>query len=459
MNQWIMPAAALAVVVAATAGLSAVPLAQPPVRLAPAPDARVSVVCPAQSTPNITQRLGAVASGGPVRVGALAADEGKDQPSLLTVVDALAEPSRVSAPRDDDFGAITWLTAPDTSDRGMGASGCAMPTTSQWFTGAELTPTTQAEIVLANLDATDAAAAITVWTKDGLQRAPGLGAVKVLAGQTSTVPLNIQLTSDAPVALRVASSSGRLVAYLRQRLWQGAQPRGADWIPSGPAPARGLVVPGVPSGPGRRDLVIVNPGAKDAVVSVTMLGENGPVVPAGLDAIVVPAESTLTTDVAPSLAEQPGTLEITSTTDVTAGVILSTDGSDDQTDPAFITAGTPLGPDGLWPFPVAKSTRLELQLTNPSAAPAVATVTSASAPGKDEKVTQVEVPPETSLRVRMPSLAVAVVRVQTPSKELYGAMIATGKVGTINGLAVVGMSGALARTSVPAVEYDPHAGT
>ena len=455
MKHWILPVTGVAVVAVAAVGLTSVPLVQPPAKPVPVPDARVSVLCPASSNQDIVQRLAAVAVDSPVRVSPLGGAEGEDQPDRPAVVD-IKEPTRVSASRNDAFGATTWLAVNGGSDRGLSVVGCVPAATSWWFTGVELTSNTQAEIVLANLDAVDVLADVTIWTKDGLGRAMGLSGIKVLAGRTTVVPLNIRLMNEAPVAVRVATSSGRVVAHLRQQLWAGSQSRGADWVPAGSAPARDLVIPGIPPGDGRRLLVIANPGLRSTVVSVTLLGENGRAVPPGLDAIEVPAESAVTVDVEAALADQAGALELAAAAEVTAGVLIDAGGDANQVDPAFLAASAPLGADGIWPFASGPDMSLDLQLTNPGVEPVRASVTTGS--GADENLVEVEIPPESSLRTQLPSLSPIAVRVQTSSTGLYGAIIATGKVDAVTGLAVVGLSGTPARPSEPIVHYDPHAG-
>jgi len=457
MRRWIVPLVAVVVIAAASAGAVWWPVQNPDEGAAVVDDARISLVCPSVSGSGVNAQVAAVSSTQPVRIAALGKPEGAPAPGLLATVAKPSAFSVVAALRSDTSGAVSWVSAPGTSEQGLSGASCQTPGTQQWFTGVELTTNTQADLVLANADATDASVGVTMWTDKGVAVAAGLGDITVPAGQSTTVPLNIKYTSSQPVALSVEASSGRVAAFLRQHYWQGSQPRGADWIPPGTQPATTQVLPGLPSGTGLRKLVLANPGANDAVVGVDLLGASGTSALAGANAIDVPAQSVVAVDLTTAIAQQPGALLVTSTGDITAGMIAS-EGSATAGDPAFLASGVPLGDDGWWPVPAGKTAAGTLLLTNAGAAQATVVVTLASAPGKGGTTTTVPLPASTTVSVPLPKQDVTAIRVQTSATTVYAGVSVTDKVGSIAGLATLPLVSLTKTEAIPPISYDPRVG-
>ena len=176
--------------------------------------------------------------------------------------------------------------------------------------------------MLANLDATEAAVDITVLSDQGRLVAPGSRGIVVTGNSQRVVSLGQVVNSSAPVTLLVETSEGRVAAHVRQRWWRGATPVGADWITAGAAPATDIVVPGIPEGPGARDLVVANPGERIASVRIEVLGTAGRAAIAGFETIDLPAQTTRQVSLANGLAEQAGAL--------TAGLIPAGHGVDED---------------------------------------------------------------------------------------------------------------------------------
>ncbi len=459
MKRWIVPAATVLVVAVAVVGATVVPAPHVPPVTASVDVAQVSIVCPVQDASGVTRSFAAVSASQPVRLTPFGGKE-EDQKNLLTVVAKPTAWTRVSAAADGDFGGTAWLSAADTAEQGLSGAPCLVPSTEQWFTGVRLSTDAQASIVLANIDSTDAMVDATIWTADGLAQAAGLGSIKVPAGQTTQVPLDVKTTAAAPVAVRIAASKGRVVAYLRQQLWQDAKPRGADWVPAGARPATALVLPGIPAGAGARSLVLANPGGDPVLVEAEMLGENGRSAVQDASAIEVPGQSVVTLDVADALAEQAGALRLTATGDIAAGLLLSSGDSASTSDPAYLAAASPLAAGGLWPLPVGRDTSLVLQLTNTTGAERTAHVTTAKAPRDNEKAADVALPADTTVLVKLPAdQDVVVLGVQASGDGVYGAVVGTAKLDDIAGLAVVPLVSADPPQQKGAVAYDPHIAT
>src|SRR5690606_21863598 len=95
-------------------------------------------------------------------------------------------------------------------------------------------------------------------------------------------------------AVRVSTSRGRVAAALEMRETAGITPHGMTYVPAAAAPATDVVIPGVPRH-GQHNLRIVAPGDTDAIVSMRILGPEGPYSPLDQDVLTVPAGGVLDT--------------------------------------------------------------------------------------------------------------------------------------------------------------------
>ncbi len=307
--------------------------------------------------------------------------------------------------------------------------------------------------MLANLDSSEAAVDVTVYGNSGRLNVPGSRGIVVAGNSAKTVSLSTQIDSTTPVTVQVASSEGRVSAVLRQRLWDGATPLGADWMPAGVAPAPVLVIPGIPAGPGRRELVITNPGDRTASVNVDLLGTSGRSDIAGLETLEVPAGSTRAFDLTNGLAEQPGGLRLTSQRPITAGIVGSSAVEQSQGDPFYLAALEAVGVDGQWPVPVGKQASIELLLSNPDTADARVTVG-----GEADQTTDVVVLAGGTLVVPVGSGSTPLVRVKAGGTQVRAALVVRRTLGDVRGLAVVPLTSLAGATDLPPVAYDPRAG-
>ena len=130
------------------------------------------------------------------------------------------------------------------------------------------------------------------------------------------------------------------------------------------APARSVVIPGIPEGAGTRTLVVANPGSNRATVSVNVLGVDGAFAPAGAEKLEVPPESTAEISVAPGLAGAAAGIQLTSDQPVTGSVISEAIGTDALPDLAVQSATAPIVRTGVVPLVHLDKTEAELVLSN-----------------------------------------------------------------------------------------------
>jgi len=198
------------------------------------------------------------------------------------------------------------------SERGLAGLRCGPPTTESWFVGGSSAVGDASLLVLVNSDDTPAIVDVTVWTGEGpVDPRPGLG-LSVPARSRAAIGLDQLAPDHALLALRVVAQRGRVAAALRQARFDGLTPGGVDWVPRAEPPTTQVVVPGLPRGPGRRVVLVTNPGADPTLVSLRLTEVDRQVVPAGLDAIVVPAGTTVATDVTPWTNRTPAAVTVVS---------------------------------------------------------------------------------------------------------------------------------------------------
>ncbi len=137
--------------------------------------------------------------------------------------------------------------------------------------------------MLTNPDAGQAEVDLRFYGRNGLVVVPGSPGLVIDGGSSRTVSLDTLVTVEGPLTVSVRASTGRVSAVALARRSVDFEPTGADWQLSAVAPARSVVIPGIPEGAGTRTLVVANPGTDRATVSVNVLGVDGAFAPAGAE--------------------------------------------------------------------------------------------------------------------------------------------------------------------------------
>ena len=373
------------------------------------------------------------------------------------VVGMGAEPLRVAAPSGAVLGATVTALGDAGADRGLGAAPCVVPRADQWFTGVRAGANARAQLVLLNADAEAADVNLTAYGPGG--RLAGLGGRGILVrGRTaSTVDLGPILASDAPLVVRVETSAGRVGAVVRQTLFSGPDAVGADWLAAVGAPATSAIVAGVPSGGGPRDLVVGNPGDRTAEVRIGVLGGSGTVAPAGADRVSVPPQSTRTVSLTGGLRGGGGAVRVTSDQPVTASVEARSGTSVAQTDWASSGASPVVDGQVWWPLATASATRATVTLANPGATATSARVLVRAPDGGVLLDRAASVAAGASVEVAVPAADHPVATV-TSSGQVHAAVVLSGKAGTADGLAWLGVPARPAAEAGVRVAADPRVG-
>jgi hypothetical protein len=247
---------------------------------------------------------------------------------------------------------------------GLMAATCAAPATEHWFVGVGANPSYRTDLVLTNPDAGQAEVDLRFYGRNGLVVVPGSPGLVIEGGSSRTVSLDTLVTVEGPLTVSVRASTGRVSAVALARRSVDFEPTGADWQLSAVAPARSVVIPGIPEGAGTRTLVVANPGTDRATVSVNVLGVDGAFAPAGAEQLEVPPESTAEVSVAAGLAGAAAAIELTSDQPVTGSVLSEAIGPDALPDLAVQSATAPIVRTGVVPLVHLDKTEAELVLSN-----------------------------------------------------------------------------------------------
>ena len=394
-------------VVVAAGQLTAGPAAQP-VTGQQLPVAARTAVCPdvrqdgARGASTVTAAGGTTRTGGPLVGARVAIPSG---PVARDLAAGLEGAVHVTTATGADAGALVveqTTRATTGTRRGVAALTCPAPSAETWFVGGATVLGTSSELLLVNGEPTAATVDVTVWTSTGrADPRPGRG-IRVPPRTRVAVPLDRLAPDRDLLALRVAAGTGRVAAALRVVRVDGRTPLGTDWVPPSPGPARVSVVPGLPAGPGRRTLLLTNPGETAARVSADLTTTDGQYVPDELQAVEVPAGSSVAVDLSDLLAETPAAVRVRSDgVPVLAGALV-VDRQDGPVREIAFAAATPVLDAAAMLADVRLSPPTEvLLLLSAVDGDAEVELVPVAAPGDLPASQRVEVPAATTVAVRL----------------------------------------------------------
>ena len=213
------------------------------------------------------------------------------------------------------------LDVEQTGPRGLVTAQCGAPGTDFWFLGPGQQSAATIDLYLMNTSDQAADAQVSLLT-DVTKGPPLLGN----ADNGITVPphsmvvqsLRRLLDSSKVAALNVTTSVGQVAAAVRETK---SAHDGGGWLPMTTAPARHLVIPGLPGGSGARDLYIAVPGAAAAQVKITAVTAKGSYQPTGGTGIDLLGDSAVSIAL-PSLGGVPGAITVSSSVPVVATLLV-----------------------------------------------------------------------------------------------------------------------------------------
>ncbi|MEU9886843.1 DUF5719 family protein [Sphaerisporangium sp. NPDC051011] len=222
----------------------------------------------------------------------------------------------------------------DGAARGLASVRCAEPGASAWFVGPGPS-TADVTLYLTNADAAQAVVTVLVYAGEGPVVGESGNGVVLKPGEHRAIRMRDLAPSPLIMAVEVRTISGRVAASARAALGAG---KGVDWLPAAAAPAKSIVVPGIPGGGGLRELYVTAPGERDTVVRVKALTADGFYAMKNRETLDVPAGSTASLDLSTGIGGQPAAIVLSADVPIVAGVMATGTGS--KQDVAF-SAGAP----------------------------------------------------------------------------------------------------------------------
>ncbi len=260
---------------------------------------------------------------------------------LITDVD-IDEPTGLSLTGTGELAAgmaaEQSLIMQESDLRGVSTASCTSPEREHWFVGGSGEVGQRGRLILSNPTDVPAVADIELWDEAGPLDAAGTQDVTVPARSQQVFLLDALAPGSAATGVHVNAEQGRVSAAMEMRETDEITPQGMSFIPAASAPAEGVIVPGIP-GHGERTLRIVAPGETDAIVSMQILGPEGPFSPADQDVVTVPAGSVLDVPL-DVVGGDPAGVRLDSDQPVTAAVRLAQTPDEGLPEVAY-TAATP----------------------------------------------------------------------------------------------------------------------
>ncbi|MFI6506841.1 DUF5719 family protein [Streptosporangium sp. NPDC050855] len=306
------------------------------------PVASVTAVCPAPGE----AAVGVLAPPGSRQAGAASLVTGEktlatlDTPGRLwrEEVPASSPSLVVTASGSMAAGLEASQTRKETSggQRGLAGVRCAEPAASTWLVGpgpaaADVT------LYLSNADPAAAIAEVMVYSGEGPVITDRGSVFTLKPGESRTVKVADLAPSALVMAIQVRTTSGRVTAAARALMNDG---RGVDWLPVSAAPATRVVVPAIPGGGGKRELLVASPEEADTLVEIRALTPDGTYALKGRELVEVPAGSVATLDLSTGVGGQPAALLLTSDSPVVAGLVATGTGA--RPDVAFTAGSAPI---------------------------------------------------------------------------------------------------------------------
>ena len=209
------------------------------------------------------------------------------------------------------------LDVEQTTGTNLPTAACASPGTDFWFVGPGQRTAGRIQVYLMNPSGQTADADVDIFTDAGpLQQTTDNG-ISVPPHGMIAQSLAPVLRNSRSLTLHVRTSVGQVAAAVEESTGAGE----GTWLPPAQAPATHLVIPGLPAAAGGRQLYLGVPGVKDANVKVSAVTSRGTYVPTGAGGIDIPGGSAAEVSL-PSLGGVPAALKLTSSTPVTATVMV-----------------------------------------------------------------------------------------------------------------------------------------
>jgi hypothetical protein len=210
------------------------------------------------------------------------------------------------------------LEVEQTGANALVTARCEGPGTDFWFVGPGDSSAADIQLYLMDVDGQAAEAQVSALTDSGPVLASSDTGITVPAHGMVVQSLAKLLRGSRVVALHVSASVGRIVAAVRETT-SPAKP--GAWLPVTSAPAKRVVLPGLPGSAGTRELYVAVPGTGNAQVKLTAVTGKGSYRPTGGSGIDLPGDSVVEIAL-PALGGIASAIEVSSSVPVTAAMLV-----------------------------------------------------------------------------------------------------------------------------------------
>jgi hypothetical protein len=344
-------------------------------------------------------------------------------------------------------------------DRGLSLGPCATPAVDQWFTGLGATDELRSQLVLTNPDDKQAEVDLDFYGPKGSLSVPGGSGLLIPAGRSRTLSLPDLLGKvSGSITIHVHASIGRISAMARDlRTEDSGNPSGVDWHPASTAASTSQIIPAVPGGPGTRQLSISNTSDRRAKVKIEILGPQGPFTPVGTSQVDVGAHSATTVDVAKGLAQQIGTVRVTSDQPVLTSIRSERPGSSKPNDIAVETSQPAINGTGIAPAAVVDGSETELAISNGGTGSTTVRVQLFNLDGVSLYDEKIPIVGGASIERRVTQAGPAYLVVAAPEgSQVYGGITLRQQTGDVYGLASAALITPALAGSARTSEINPH---
>jgi hypothetical protein len=343
----------------------------------------------------------------------------------------------------------------DGPEVGLKAAPCLAPATSHWFPGLGATDADRTDLILSNPDDAQAQVDLRFYGRSGRVAVPGSPGVLIRAHESRTVSLSSLVEAEDVLSVSVQASEGRVTAVAKRTQTDQLKPAGVDWqIPSA-SPSTVVVIPGVPEGPGDRELVVTNPSRTRVRVGVQILGFQGPFEPSGAASLDVPPESTATVSLEDGLARQAASVKLTSNLPVTGSVTSTSRRGGAGIDLAVQSAAVPLIRSGVSAVATSNGADSELIVSNSGDGDVQLSFEVLSYDGVRLRTDDVVLGPNSTATRRLNSPAPSYLVVKVPDgSSIVGGVVLTQPDRDVAGLATIPLGSPDLASRAPATRPD-----
>lgn len=331
----------------------------------------------------------------------------------------------------------------------LSAQDCSVPAPEQWFTGLGAGGAHRSVIELVNPDSGRADADITLYGHHPFT-VRKLHGITIPAHKTVSFDLAAIVPRRILLSAQVQVSRGRLAVHVLDSRADLATHRvRREWLPRQEEPAQDNRMMGLPAGPGRRTLQVVNPGEDVVRAQIRIITGDTSFAPTGLDTVSVPPGSTASVSLTKVLGKALGDgavgVQVISDAPVAASVL-----TDLGTDEAVTVPDPVIRDEAATLLPVSSggpnSAKAVLYLSADSAG--AATVTAYDGSGKQLREKRVAQQQGHTVAVALPQ-GTAFLRVVPQGTQVRGSVVVTG-----DGATVVPLHELLTRGLVPQISAE-----